>query len=385
MRVLVVEDDKSLQRIIIKHLTEAGYAVDGCSDGEDGLAYMEAAPYDCVILDWMLPKKDGLSALRDYRGHGNTAPVLLLTARDSVSDRVSGLDAGADDYLVKPFAFDELLARVRALKSVSQITKTAKAIGDGNLSGRIEGINSRDEAGELASTFNNMLDELEVSFQRERRFTSDASHELRMPVTVISACAEDALSDGDHENKDDNLRTILAESGRTAKIIAQLLMLSRGYEGRCRFTPDKIELSVMVESVSDELSGKAAENEIKLHNDVPEGSYVTADQSLMTQLFVNLIGNAIKYGKKGGNVWIAAELKPDMTVVTVKDDGIGISDEDLGHIFERFYRADKSRDRSGSGLGLAIVKWIAELHQGTIMAESHNQIGSTFTLTLPEK
>lgn len=115
MRILIIEDDKSLNRIITKHLQEAGYAVDCCFDGEDGLSYMEAMQYDCVILDWMLPKRDGLSVLREYRLRGLSSPVLMLTAKDSVTDRVSGLDAGADDYLIKPFAFDELLARVRAM------------------------------------------------------------------------------------------------------------------------------------------------------------------------------------------------------------------------------------------------------------------------------
>lgn len=115
MRILIVEDDRQLNNIIAKHLREAGYAVDCCFDGEDGLYYMESVEYDCVILDWMLPKKDGLSVLRAYRGHSRGTPVLMLTARDTVTDRVSGLDAGADDYLIKPFDFDELLARVRAM------------------------------------------------------------------------------------------------------------------------------------------------------------------------------------------------------------------------------------------------------------------------------
>ena len=106
MRILIIEDDRQLNNIIAKHLREAGYAVDCCFDGEDGLYYMESVEYDCVILDWVL---------RAYRGHSRGAPVLMLTARDTVTDRVSGLDAGADDYLIKPFAFDELLARVRAM------------------------------------------------------------------------------------------------------------------------------------------------------------------------------------------------------------------------------------------------------------------------------
>lgn len=131
MRILIVEDDKSLHRIITKHLQEAGYAVDGCFDGEDGLAYMESVQYDCIILDWMLPKRDGLSILQEYRSHGFSSPVLMLTAKDSVTDRVAGLDTGADDYLVKPFAFDELLARVRAmLRRKSESKQTTLSLAD---------------------------------------------------------------------------------------------------------------------------------------------------------------------------------------------------------------------------------------------------------------
>ncbi len=115
MRILIVEDDQSLHRIILRRLKEEGYMVDGCYDGEDGLYYMTIEEYDCIILDWMLPKKDGVIVLREFRNLGHQTPVLMLTAKDSIMDRVAGLDAGADDYLTKPFAFDELLARIRAL------------------------------------------------------------------------------------------------------------------------------------------------------------------------------------------------------------------------------------------------------------------------------
>lgn len=131
MRILVVEDDQSLHRIILRRLKEEGYAVDGCYDGEDALDYMTGGVYDCIILDWMLPKKDGVIVLREFRSRGGDTPVLMLTAKDSISDRVSGLDAGADDYLTKPFAFDELLARVRALMRRSSGAKENKLqLGD---------------------------------------------------------------------------------------------------------------------------------------------------------------------------------------------------------------------------------------------------------------
>ena len=115
MRLLVVEDEMNLLNIIKKRLTKEHYSVDACSDGEEALEYIRMAPYDGIILDIMLPGRDGISILKDMRREGNYTPVLLLTARDSIEDRVMGLDTGADDYLVKPFAFEELLARIRAM------------------------------------------------------------------------------------------------------------------------------------------------------------------------------------------------------------------------------------------------------------------------------
>ena len=115
MRLLVAEDQKDLNDIITKTLTRNHYTVDSCFDGEEALDYLDMTEYDAVSLDIMMPKKNGLEVLKTLRASGNSVPVLLLTARDSISDRVTGLDAGADDYLIKPFAFEELLARIRAM------------------------------------------------------------------------------------------------------------------------------------------------------------------------------------------------------------------------------------------------------------------------------
>ena len=115
MRILVVEDEADLNLLLRKVLTKAGYTVDGCRDGEEAQLHLLGAEYDAILLDVMMPKKDGYTLVRELREAGNDTPVLFLTARDSVSDRVKGLDLGADDYLVKPFDFDELLARIRAM------------------------------------------------------------------------------------------------------------------------------------------------------------------------------------------------------------------------------------------------------------------------------
>ena len=124
MRILIAEDEPDLLDITIKRLKDAGYGVDGCSDGEDAAYYLETTNYDLAILDIMMPKKDGLTVLRERRAAGDSTPIMLLTARDAIGDRVAGLDSGADDYLTKPFSFDELLARVRMLLRRSSPDKT---------------------------------------------------------------------------------------------------------------------------------------------------------------------------------------------------------------------------------------------------------------------
>lgn len=131
MRILLVEDEASIAKFVQQGLTESGYAVDVAFDGQEGFAYALAAEYDVLILDIMLPKLDGVELLRELRRRGNKTPTLMLTARDTVDDRVEGLDAGADDYLVKPFAFPELLARIRALLRRPPLqTGTVLRVGD---------------------------------------------------------------------------------------------------------------------------------------------------------------------------------------------------------------------------------------------------------------
>ena len=280
-------------------------------------------------------------------------------------------------------AFGSFLLAKRAMNPIRQITQAAQVIGNGELSRRITGVETKDEVGELSETINEMLDKLEASFQRERQFTSDASHELRTPLAVISACAEDALGSNAPDSRE-SLMTISEEAERMTKIISQLLMLSRGYEGRLHLDPEQIALRDMLDSVCDELKDSATEKQIRLHNGISNEVFITADQSLMTQLMVNIIGNAIKYGRNGGNVWLGAVMLDDGIHITVADDGIGISNEDLPRIFERFYRTDSARDRSGFGLGLSIAKWIVELHRGAINVKSRLGHGTTFEIVIPD-
>ncbi|MBQ9960658.1 MAG: response regulator transcription factor [Firmicutes bacterium] len=131
MRILVVEDQKDLNKIITKRLTAEGFSVDSCFDGEAVFDYIDTAVYDCIVMDIMMPKKDGLTTLKEMRAEGDMTPVLFLTAKDTVEDKVTGLDMGANDYLVKPFAFEELLARIRVItRKTSKQVSSLFSVGD---------------------------------------------------------------------------------------------------------------------------------------------------------------------------------------------------------------------------------------------------------------
>lgn len=167
------------------------------------------------------------------------------------------------------------------------------------------------------------------------------------------------------------------------KILSQLLLLTRGYEGRYHLEREVFPLREVVASVMEELAETAAASRIRLFNQVPEEVSLYADQSLTTQLPINLIGNSIRYGRERGKVVVRASLTQTQCTFTVSDDGIGIQEDQLPHIFERFYRADPARDRSGSGLGLSIVQWIVSLHNGQITVHSTYGQGTLVTVALP--
>ncbi len=272
----------------------------------------------------------------------------------------------------------------RSLTPIRQIIRGAGLITQGDLSARIPAAPSRDELGELTDTLNHMLQSVQETFQREKRFTSDASHELRTPVAVIRAYAESLRAEkGLSGEQAASLDTVIAECTRMQKIIAQLLTITRVEEGRYPVCPENVDLRAVACGVAETLAGGLAEREISLAVEVPEGLTLNADQSLMTEILLNLVENAIKYGKPGGHVVIGALTREQTVEAQVRDDGIGMAAENLPHIFERFYRVDGARDRSGTGLGLSLVEWIVKAHHGRITVQSQPGEGTVFTVFLP--
>ncbi len=273
-----------------------------------------------------------------------------------------------------------------AFRPVTQIRETAEIISDDHdLSKRINLSGGKDEIYALAATFDKMLDRLQRSFEAEKQFTADASHELRTPISVILSQCEYALEHGcrDQETKN-SCEVILRQAQKVSGLIAQLLMLARADKGFEKLQLEQFNLSELVEIIADEQRTEAKKKHIEITAAVGPDIYITADQTLITRLIFNLISNAIQYGKHGGYVIVELSRIPEQAVIRVIDNGIGISQEHLQRIWDRFYQVEASRtDDKCLGLGLSMVKWIAEAHNGNVLAESTPGVGSTFTIFLP--
>lgn len=271
----------------------------------------------------------------------------------------------------------------RTMKPVENICRSAREITDGaDLSKRIEPEKSADEIYTLAETFNDMLARLQTSFENEKRFTSDASHELRTPLAVIKAECEYALSDkASDEDMLEALSSVDEQTDKMTKLVTALLTLSRTEQGDRRYKLEDTDLSALVKKLCADFP--LAKN-ITLTADIEDGIVIPAQAQLISLMLENLLSNAVKYGRDGGHIEVTLKNKDGVTL-SVKDDGIGIKDEDLPKIWSRFYRADESRSReSGFGLGLSLVSQIATLHGGKADVTSVYGEGSEFTVTFRE-
>lgn len=277
-----------------------------------------------------------------------------------------------------------LIAR-RSFYPIQKISRTAEEIGrSGNLSNRIPMNKNGDELHRLAGTFNLMFERLETSFEAERQFTSDASHELRTPVAIILAQCEYAF---ENASSADELYEIIGkiqkQGYRMQHLIESLLYFVRLEQQTGQSDFEITDLSGLVSSICREQKDLTEKN-IVLLTEIQPDIRMRADTALFHRMLENLISNAYRYGKENGIIQVSL-MRTDYGIsLVVADDGIGIAAEELPKIWKRFYRVDKTRSykkNSGLGLGLAMVKQIAKLHDGTIEVESEQGKGSVFTIT----
>jgi two-component system, OmpR family, heavy metal sensor histidine kinase CusS len=275
----------------------------------------------------------------------------------------------------------------RALAPVDEITHAARSIGIQNLSRRLAVPPTGDELQRLSETWNDMLARLESAVRRLSQFTADASHELRTPIALIRTTAELTLRrERSPETYREALSEIVAESERTGRLIEDLLLLARADAGLPALPLENLELTPLVRDICEQGQVLAEARQLQISADLPEDPvFVQANDPALRRLLLLLVDNAVKYTPAGGRITVSVGHDPAGATLAVHDTGIGIPDSALPHVFERFYRADESRNRDagGAGLGLSIAKWIAERHHASLEAESVLGQGSTFRVRFP--
>ena len=271
------------------------------------------------------------------------------------------------------------------LAPIKNIVETAEHINRADdLSRRIphQGLND-DEIGSLVNTFNQTLERLERLFTSQQRFLADVSHELRTPLTVIKGNVD--LIRRMKQFDDESLTSIDQEAGRLTRLVGGLLMLAQAESGKLPLIFKPVELDILIVEVFQEMRVIAG-SKVHVHLNEIDQMQVNGDRDRLKQVLINLVGNAIQYTPQNGDVYLSVARVGDQARVICRDTGPGIPSEDLPRIFERFYRAEKSRTRgraTGFGLGLSITKWIVEHHGGHIEVDSQEGRGTTFAIWLP--
>ena len=315
-------------------------------------------------------------------GRGFVQPQAFVNFRAGVLDALgyAVLAAVLVAVVVSILFSRSIVAPLRAMMSASQ------RIADGRYDERVS-VSGSDELAQLAERFNRMAEQLERTETMRRQLIGDVSHELRTPLTAIGGYME-GLTDGVLPATPETFEQVRVEASRLSRLVDDLQELSRVDAGSYRLDVHPVTLSTLLETTVKRLSHQFDEKQVTLTRRLsPDLPPVLADEDRITQVLTNLLGNALAYTPAGGEVTVSAVKTGDKMLVSVKDNGLGIPAESLTHIFDRFYRVDKSRSRAaggGSGIGLTIAKALVEAHGGRICAESPGEgQGSSFSFTLP--
>jgi heavy metal sensor kinase len=273
----------------------------------------------------------------------------------------------------------------RALAGVEAVTRTARQISETSLKERVPVKKYQDEVDQLAITFNQMLDRIQTLVTGIREMSDNIAHDLKSPITRIRGISEVSLTTGASEKEYENMAaSTVEECDRLLDIINTMLVISKTEAGVNKLDARELDIGAVVRDACELFQSSAEDKDLRLVCDVAGKFSISGDNRMIQRMIANLLDNAIKYTPGGGSVEVTVNTgNHDAVIIAVKDTGIGISEKDIPHIFERFYRCDPSRSEAGIGLGLSFARAIARAHGGDISVFSKPEQGSTFTVTFP--
>lgn len=280
-------------------------------------------------------------------------------------------------------AIVEFIAVYKLTKSINYLSSKIKLISSQNLEEKVSSL-GEDEIGELANSFNSLLDRLHEAFKREQQFIADVAHELKTPLTTFKSAFEIALNKPRSSEEYKKVITLsLAEIDQLSQTLKNVLDLAWSETPNDQKKKIEFNLSELINDLYEIAQKIATQKKIQIKLSLTKDIYISGYKDKLARAILNIIDNAIKYSPVNGQIEIVLEKTPSKILISIIDSGQGISEEDLLHIFNRFYRGSKTDKVLGSGLGLAIAKSIITLHQGEILVKSSKDIGSTFVVVLP--
>ncbi len=356
MKVLIVDDNPKIMAIAKAHLKKEYLEVSCVEDGKSALESVRQEKPDLIILDVDMPDMSGFEVCKVLMDDDDLCmiPVIFLTAADDNTSRIRGLDLGAVDYVTKPFDAFELRARVRAALRTKQ------------LQDQLETMNH-----ELEERVEQRTAKIEHLLQQKDAFVNQLSHDLKTPLTPLVALLPMVESRTDDPESKRMLALVMDNVEYMKNLTEMTLQLAQLNSSSVKLKPERFDIVNEIKNTIESLSSLFEEKGIKTVDNTTLPIDVEADRMLIKELLSNIISNAIKYTNGEGIVAFDISMVGGKVKVSIMDNGIGMTEEQLKHVFEEFFKVDESRnDRASTGLGLAICQRIIEKHGGTIWAES---------------
>ena len=322
--------------------------------------------------------------------YGIIGPDLVLQIGESLQEDTEFLEIHRKIFvplmavMVIIAAFVGWLLAKRALRGVEEVTETAIEISEGALDKRVPHKIRGKEIERLANTFNYMLDRINVLIKEMREMTDNIAHDLRSPLARIRGAAEMALTTSASDEHKAFAANMIEDCDRLIGIINTMLDIAEAESGAAEITLEEVDIARVTRRACELFQAIAEENSIRITTELPDSCVVYGEARKLQRMVANLLDNALKYTPPEGTVTVSVNVDNGQVAISISDTGVGISEDDLPHIFKRFYRCDISRAQGGTGLGLSLVQAIVHSHGGSVNATSHLGKGSTFTVTLTQ-